>query len=126
EIIVYTCSGCAYTVSEWVGEGPDPRLNMRAYCVQNNTYGIFANNAECDEGPAYNKLGAGYSMVIDNRGRVLKVAEQVSETTVSERIPIATFRKRRSIPLLRGELYNRAYAEYVGKYPPNMYSEYLP
>ncbi len=126
EILIYSCSGCAYTMSELAGASYDPRLSMRAYGVQNNTYGIFANNAESTEGPAYNKIGAGHSMIIDNRGRVLTEAELVSETVVADRIPVETFRKRRSIPVLRQELYYPGYRDHAGKYPSNMYAAYQP
>ena len=65
-------------------------------------------------------------MIIDPNGVILKQAESAQESVVGEIIPIASFRQRHSIPNIRKELYARVYAEYEGKYPPNMYSEYLP
>ena len=65
-------------------------------------------------------------MIIDSSGRILKEAESPHETVIADIIPIASFRQRHTIPALRKELYDRVYADYEGKYPPNMYSEYLP
>ena len=127
EILVRSINGGAYLYSEMgarLDPGGDPRITMQAYCMENNVYGVFVNNATC---PSYRFYpGAGFSTIFDNKGRVLKVASTTDEAMIAEQIPIGSFRKGHSIPILRKELYERAYAEYVGKYPPNMYLEYLP
>ena len=105
----------------------DPRIVMQAQCMSNDIYGIYTNNAYGVTGDyAIEEMGGGFTMIIDNRGTILQQAESLHETLILATIPIASFRRRHSIPVLRQELYAPAYAEYEGKYPPNMYSEYLP
>ena len=65
-------------------------------------------------------------MIVDNVGRILKQATAECETVVSDTIHIALLRKTHSIPPLRQELYLPEYSAYKGKYPPNMYADYLP
>ncbi|MEW6142752.1 MAG: nitrilase-related carbon-nitrogen hydrolase [Chloroflexota bacterium] len=89
----------------------DPWLAMRVDCQQNNCWGIL-----CDS----------YSIIIDDYGRIVKAADPNREQVVVDRIPIAAFRKRHSIPALRKELYAPVYNEYIGKYPANLFSRYLP
>ena len=124
EILAYSISGGAMLgVPRW----GDARLTFRSRCIDNDVYGVFANNGIGTTGNyAFEDTGAGYSMIIDNVGRILKQTTSQNETVIAETIPIALFRKSHSIPPLRQELYLPEYAEYKGKYPPNMYSEYLP
>lgn len=125
EILARPCGGCAGIGSHFTGYRAivgDIMLGMRAQCQFNNCYGVLANTAWLP----HIRNGAGGSMIIDGYGRVIKAAEIVQETVVSERIPIALFRNQHSIPLLRQEIYAPVYQEYVGKYPPNLFSKYLP
>lgn len=124
EILSYSMSGGAVLgIPRW----GDVRVTIRAHCIMSEVYGIFTNNAigETNE-YMFEDAGAGYSMIIDNVGRVLKEATSQHEVAVVERIPIAQFRANHSIPPLRKELYSPVYSEYEGKYPPNMYAKYLP
>ena len=125
EILVRCISSSRYihTVG-WPGVG-DSRITMRAYCIENDVYGVYADSAVGGQGEGMS-IGAGHSMIIDNYGRILKEAEVSTGTAIDEQIPIALFRKHHSIPRLRKELYDRVYAEYIGNFPPNLYSEYLP
>jgi hypothetical protein len=75
---------------------------------------------------ALEDAGAGYSMIVDNVGRILKQITAECETVVADSIPIALSRKMHSIPPLRQELYLPEYSTYKGKYPPNMYADYHP
>ena len=131
EILVRSTGGAAvhYPVR---GRG-DQRLGMQAHCMFSDMYGVFANNALAPVSPlrfSPNRLadmGCGSSMIIDNFGRILEQAGSPAETVVSARIPIASFRKGHSIPVVKKELYDEGiWAEYVSKWPPNMYKEYLP
>ena len=126
--ILVRCGGAAV---HWTHRGPigfpigNAFLGMQFYCLSNNVYGIYVSHALIEDGLLPGSL-AGDSAIFDDMGRILKQALTAHSTTVEERIPIASFRKRHSIPQIRKELYDRVYTEYVGKYPPNMYSEHLP
>ncbi len=124
EILVRLISGGAYVYSEAPFAG-DPRITMRSYSMENSVYGIYCCGGLWAQQLYENAMG-GSSMIIDPNGRILKQSESPHETVISDIIPIAYFRQRHSIPFVRKELYDRVYAEHVGKYPPNMYSEYLP
>ncbi len=124
EILVRLIAAGGYNYSETPGIG-DSRITMRAQCIENHCYGIYANSGSWAPQWISNAMG-GSSMIIDPNGNVLKEATSAHETVVGEVIPIAAFRSRHSIPNLRKELYAPAYAQYEGKYPPNMFSEYLP
>lgn len=124
EILVRLIAAGGYIYSETPGIG-DSRVTMRGYCMENHVYGIYANSGSWAPQWYGNAMG-GSSMIIDPNGVILKQAESAQESVVGEIIPIASFRQRHSIPNIRKELYARVYAEYEGKYPPNMYSEYLP
>ena len=106
-----------------LGIGGEPIL--RAQCIANGCYGVFVNNGPVP-GAVPADSGAGDSTIFDNLGRVLAKVNGADETIISTTIPISLFRKSHSIPVIRKELYDRVYADYIGKYPPNMYSEYLP
>jgi predicted amidohydrolase len=125
EIIVRSINGASYVYSEFPGIG-DPRITMRSQCMVNNVYGIFVNNGLALNPGWYENTGGGSTMIIDDAGRILKQVDAPNETIISEILPIAILRRHHSIPVLRKELFDRVYREYEGKYPPNMYSEYLP
>lgn len=124
EILAYSISGGAILgVPRW----GDARITFQASCINNDVYGIFVNNATGTTNQyALEDTGAGYSMIVDNLGRILKQATSQNETVVAEAIPIGLFRRNHTIPPLRQELYLPVYTEYKGKYPPNIYAEYLP
>ena len=126
EIFTRPCGGCGggarSDFSGYTAIVGDPVLGMRVQCQENNCYGVFANTGY---GPGVYG-SAGSSMIIDGYGRVLQEAKTESETVVTERIPIALFRKQHSIPLLRKELYAPVYEQYQGKYPANLFLKYLP
>jgi len=125
EILARSYSGNHNVRSEYTGYHAivgDPWLAMRANCQENNVYGIYANLAQSPN----IHFALGDSMIIDCYGRVIKEANTHHETVVVERIPLATYRKQHSIPLLRQEIYAPVYQEYQGKYPPNLFSKYLP
>jgi len=124
EILVYSISGGAMLgVPRW----GDARLTFRARCIDNDVYGVFANNALGTTGNyALEDTGAGYSMIVDNVGRISKEATAQAETVVGDAIPIGLFRRMHTIPPLRQELYLPEYTAYQGKYPPNMYVDYKP
>lgn len=119
EILVWCLTG---------GEGREETHNIgQTYFQRNDVYGILIDAAlRPPSFYAWETSGCGLSYIFDNAGRTLERAHLPHETVIRATIPIAAFRKKHSIPVLRKELYAPVYADYVGKYPPNMYSEYLP
>jgi len=125
EILVRSIAGGTTSGSPRIG---DPRITMRAYCMNSDVYGVYCNCAH-DSITTEHRVqfhGSGHTTIFDNLGRILQEADSTDEGIVADSIPIAAFRRRHSIPVIRKEIYAPAYAEYEGKYPPNMYSEYLP
>ncbi len=106
----------------------DQRLVMQAYCMQNGVYGMYCDTALLVNSEPYSTedLGCGGSRIFNEVGRQIAEATSPHEQIVTATIPIAAFRKKHQIPVLRQELYAPVYQQFVGKYPPNMYSEYLP
>jgi len=88
-------------------------INSRAECITSNLYGIYSNSFD------------GGSMIIDPHGRILNQAADHCDTPlVRYVIPIEDFRKNHTTPFVRTELIVPVYQQYVGKYPPNLYSDY--
>lgn len=119
EILVWSVTG---------GGGREEAKNIgETYFSRSDVYGILADAAlRPPNGYRYECTGSGLSYIFANTGLLLAQAHFPHEIVIRANIPIASFRKKHSIPVLRQELYAPVYAEYEGKYPPNMYSEYLP
>ena len=49
-----------------------------------------------------------------------------TETFLSYRLPMAQYREQHQPPILPTVIYEKLYAEYVPKIPPNAFKEYLP
>lgn len=107
--------------------GASIRFDVPVLCATNKIYGIFVNQSISPKNEAFfEDMGAGGSAVFDESGRMIAEASSANETIVETMIPIAAFRKRHSIPVIRKELFERVYAEYVPKYQPNTFLQYLP
>ena len=65
-------------------------------------------------------------MIVNEFGDVLNHSVDSREEIVQATIPIASFRKRHRLPLLRKELYAPVYGNLPPIIPPNLYSKYLP
>lgn len=133
EILVRSIAGAA--AHYVVRERGDARIGMQAHCMFNDVYGVFANNALAPVlSPSERKFapyrltdqGCGSSMIIDNVGKILERAGSPAETVVLATIPIASYRKDHSIPVIKKEVYEGIWTNYVSKWPPNMYKDYLP
>ena len=107
----------------------DPMIRMRSDCAASHVYGVYASAGSGwyagAKSAAENNFGGG-SMIVDPFGRVLRQANDSREQILKETIPIAVFRAKHSIPMIRTEIYVPAYEQHPGRFPPNMYSEYLP
>mgnify|MGYP000893591392 FL=1 len=65
-------------------------------------------------------------MIVDPYGRVLNEANDSLEQIVHAIIPIKSFRSLHRTPSLRTELYVPVLEQHPGRFPPNLYSDYLP
>jgi len=110
------------------GLAGDPGLTMQAYCMGSGIYGIFCDSAIIVNPEPYSTedIGCGQSRIFNPTGRQIAEARSTHEQIIPAPIPIAAYRKTHSLPPLRQEIYAPMYNQFVGKYPPNLYSEYLP
>ena len=116
EIILRTASG-----------GFTP-LDIQATSLYNQVYTAVSNNAVSPDNPGFMEgVGmVGGSAIYGPRGETLDEASSEHETLVSSRIPIADFRERHRQPVVHMSLYRDIYDAYLERYPPNLFSEYLP
>lgn len=107
------------------GLGDTMRVDFSAGCIQNSVYGFFVNNSlNIDD--LIQDHGVGRSSIYDYDGRLMAEASSPFQTFVEATIPIASFRRMHTIPVLMKELYTEAYGKYVSKYPPNLFLKNMP
>jgi len=107
----------------------DHMVRMRSDCAASHVYGVYSGGGsgwKIMGKDMVENAGGGGSMVIDPFGRVLKKAVDSREQIVAETIPIAAYRSRHQIPSIRTEIYAPVLEQHPGRFPPNMYSKYLP
>ena len=116
EIILRTASG-GFTPAD-----------IQATSMYNGVYTAVSNNAVSPDNPGFMEgVGmVGGSAIYGPRGELLDEASSEHETLVSARIPIADFRSRHRQPVVHMSLYRDVFDTYVERYPPNLFSEYLP
>jgi predicted amidohydrolase len=116
EIILRTASG-GFTPAD-----------IQATSMYNGVYTAVSNNAVSPDNPGFMEgVGmVGGSAIYGPRGELLDEASSEHETLVSARIPIADFRSRHRQPVIHTSLYQDVYNTYVERYPPNLFSDYLP
>jgi predicted amidohydrolase len=128
EILVRCIANCG-GFQEGVGIG-DQRLAMRTDCSASHVYGIYSNSQGSDilingKRQVQNASGGG-SMIIDPFGRVLIETDDSLEAIVHSTIPIASFRAKHKAPRIRTEIYAPVLEQHPGRFPPNLYSDWLP
>lgn len=127
-LIRYMTSGAGHFSSQptvWHGGlGDTNRLDLQATCLQNGVYGVFVNAAMDTEN--FIDIGTGRSAIYDFDGN--KISEVISpfETMIHTTIPIASYRKKHSIPNYPIELFAQLNKEYISKYEPDSYLKQLP
>jgi len=130
-VIRYVTAGAGkWTLTPYVYYGGGDhtfRNDFLATCLTSNYYGIFVNNSlPVFEGLEFD-LGSGDTAIIDCNGRIMAEAASIRDTMVTAVIPLASYRKKHSIPNIPKELYQHFYnEEFVSKYPPNTFRESLP
>jgi len=103
---------------------------MRSDCSASHLYGIYANSQGSDifingKRQVQNASGGG-SMIIDPFGRILIEANDSLEQILHATIPIASFRAKHKAPRIRTEIYLPVLEQHPGRFPPNLYRDYLP
>jgi predicted amidohydrolase len=102
--------------------------DIQATSMYNAVYTACCNNAVSPDNPGFlaDAGGSGGSCVFDPRGDLIAEANSVNETLVTARIPIAEFRKRHRQPTVHMSLYADVFDAYKERFPPNLFSQYLP
>jgi predicted amidohydrolase len=129
EILVRCIANCGGLIEENPGIA-DQRLRMRSDCSSSHLYGIYTNSQGSDiyingKRQVQNASGGG-SMVIDPYGRILIEANDSLEQICHATIPIASFRAKHQAPRIRTEIYQPVLEQHPGRFPPNLYQNYLP
>lgn len=114
EIILRTASG---------GFSP---VDVEVTSLYNGLYTAICNNAISPGSPFFEDEQAGGSAIYGPDGQMVARANSPNETLVSARIPIAQYRARHRQPILHKELYMAEYEQYVPKFGPNLFRNYLP
>ncbi len=113
-----------------IPEVSDQRLRMRSDCAASHLYGIYTNSQGgsilINGKHTAENCGGGGSMIVDPYGRILNEANDSLEQIVHAIIPIKSFRSLHRTPSLRTELYVPVLEQHPGRFPPNLYSDYLP
>jgi predicted amidohydrolase len=112
--------------SSWTA---DPFKYMaQAMSAVNNCFTIFCQPAKVLNAKIHFESCYSFStFIVDNKGRIMREARYDSEGCIYDEIPIAQFRKGRSIPTLRTSIYRDIYTNpKYEKNPPNLYLEYIP
>jgi predicted amidohydrolase len=107
------------------GLGDTMRAEFSANCIYNSVYGFFVNNS-MNTDDLIQDHGVGRSSIYDYDGRLMAEAISPFQTTVEAIIPIASFRRQHSIPVIAKELYTAAYGKYASKYAPNLFLKKMP
>ncbi|MFN3959063.1 MAG: nitrilase-related carbon-nitrogen hydrolase [Parvularculaceae bacterium] len=96
--------------------------------MYNQVYTAICNNAVSPDNPGFLAGGgAGGSAIFGPDGKPLAEADaDNSEQVVTARIPIGEFRARHRQPVMHVDLYRDVFEAYRNRYPPNLFSAYLP
>jgi predicted amidohydrolase len=114
EVILRTASG---------GFSP---VDMQATSLYNGVYTAVCNNAISPGSPYFEDTNAGGSAIYGPDGEPLGIAKSPNETLVTARIPVAQFRARHRQPMIHKELFLTEFEQYVPRYGPNLFQDYVP
>ncbi|MEW6142808.1 MAG: nitrilase-related carbon-nitrogen hydrolase [Chloroflexota bacterium] len=116
----------AEIVIRYMTSGGPYRFDLPALCATNQIYGIFVNQSVYDGDVRREDERAGGTAIFDETGKTVAEASSHHETLVSANIPIASFRKRHALPVIRKEMFEPLWNSYIDKYPPNSFLKSLP
>lgn len=102
--------------------------DIQATSLYNGVYTAIANNAVSPGNPGFlaDNGGAGGSAVYGPDGKLMDEANSENETIITVTLPMASFRQRHSLPYVHMELYRPVFDAYRNRFPPNLFSGYLP
>ncbi len=94
----------------------------------NRLWSVVCNQSVSPEQPGFAEFsGSGDTAIFDPRGEIAARARSVHEEFVSTRIPIAEFRRSRTIPPgVPMEMLRPVHEKYVPRHGPNLQASYLP
>lgn len=95
------------------------KLDVQATALYNNFYSAMSNITFPPDSGVPAKFG-GNSLIVDNRGNVLAEDPTNNESVIEAEIPIAAFRKGRTIPRYALEVVKPVFDDYVQEVPMNV------
>lgn len=95
------------------------KLDVRATALYNNFYSAMSNITFPPDSGIPASLG-GNSLIVDPRGKVLAEDPTNNESVIEAEIPIAAFRKGRTIPRYALEVVKPVFDDYVQEVPLNI------
>jgi hypothetical protein len=102
-------------------------MDIAATSLYNGVYTAIVNNAVSpDNGLFFDDAGSGGTAVYGPDGKAIAEADGKEEQLVVARIPIAELRARKRQPVVHMDLYRDVFDGYVSRYPPNLWSQYVP
>lgn len=103
------------------------QFDVPVQCATNKIYGIFINQAVYEGDCRFEDANSGGSAIFDDAGNTVVEVRSHHETMASATIPMASFRKRHSIPTVYKDLFMPQWDKYQCKFAPNGYlTESLP
>ena len=94
------------------------KTDVQAIALYNNMYSAMSNITFPPESGVPANLG-GQSLIVDNKGKVLAEDPSNNENVIEAQIPIAAFRKGRTIPRYPLEVTRAVFDSYVPEVPLN-------
>lgn len=102
-------------------------MDIAATSLYNGVYTAIVNNSVSpNNGLFFDDAGAGGSAIYGPDGRAIAEADGKEQQLVSARIPIAELRARKRQPIVHMDLYRDVFAAYQSRFPPNLWSQYVP
>jgi predicted amidohydrolase len=102
-------------------------MDIAATSLYNGVYTAIVNNSVSpNNGLFFDDAGAGGSAIYGPDGRAIAEADGKEQQLVSARIPIAELRARKRQPIVHMDLYRDVFTAYQSRFPPNLWSQYVP
>ncbi|MEM7569323.1 MAG: nitrilase-related carbon-nitrogen hydrolase [Pseudomonadota bacterium] len=102
--------------------------DIQATSLYNGVYTAVANNAVSPGNPGFlaDNGGAGGSAVYGPDGKLMDEANSENETIITVTLPMASYRKRHTLPYVHMDLYRPIFEQYQNRFPPNLFADYQP
>jgi len=100
--------------------------DIQACAAYNRVWTAVCNNSVSPGNTFFEDAGGGGTAIYDPFGRTAAIADSEHEQLVGTTIPIRQFRATHRLPEYAWPIYAPVMDKYVGKYPPSMFTKYLP